>query len=136
MTLAQEFKSFILRGKVVDLAVGVAVGGAFTKVIDSLVKEVVMPVVGYFMNGIDFSQHRLILKAANTKLNLPELAIYYGNFANAIFTFILVGFVVFSFIKLLNRLHIEEEKTSEAAKEVQISNQLLVEIRDLLARKE
>jgi large conductance mechanosensitive channel len=130
MSVAQEFKDFILRGKVVDLAVGVAVGGAFTKVIDALVKEVVMPVVGLLTSGVDFSDLKLVLKNADTLKNTQEVAIHYGAFFNAVTTFFIVGLVVFSFIKLLNRLNLQIKQEESNKSEI-----LLGEIRDLLANK-
>lgn len=130
MTLGKEFREFILRGKVVDLAVGVAVGGAFTKVIDSLVREIVMPVVGLFTSGVDFSQLKIVLKSANKAMNVPEVALFYGVFINAVLSFVLVGAVVFAFIKVLNQIHLKA-----SAEEATKSEVLLSEIRDLLAQK-
>jgi large conductance mechanosensitive channel len=130
MSFAQEFKDFILRGKVVDLAVGVAVGGAFTKVIDSLVKEVVMPFVGLVTSGVDFSDLKLILKHADKIRGVEEVALHYGAFINSVTTFLIVGMVVFSFIKLLNRLNLQVKAEENSKTEV-----LLSEIRDLLAAK-
>lgn len=127
MGIRTEFRDFILRGKVVDLAVGVAVGGAFTKVIDSLVKEIVMPIVGLFTSGVDFAQLKIVIKSANPLLNAPEVAVSYGSFINAILSFLLVGIVVFTFIKFLNQLHLKAQN-DESTK----SEQLLGEIRDLL----
>ncbi|MEK7661723.1 MAG: large conductance mechanosensitive channel protein MscL [Pseudomonadota bacterium] len=129
MSVAQEFKDFILRGKVVDLAVGVAVGGAFTKVIDALVKEVVMPVVGLLTSGADFSDLKLVLKHADKLAGVPEVAIHYGAFFNAVTTFLIVGLVVFSFIKLLNRLNLQIKQEESSKSEI-----LLGEIRDLMIK--
>ena len=129
MGIRTEFRDFILRGKVVDLAVGVAVGGAFTKVIDSLVKEVVMPVVGLATSGVDFAQLKIVIKSANAALNTPEVAISYGVFMNAVLSFLLVGAVVFALIKFLNQIHLKAQ-TEEATK----SEQLLAEIRDIMLK--
>lgn len=129
MSVTQEFKEFILRGKVVDLAVGVAVGGAFTKVVESLVKEVVMPFFSLFGGGFDFSHWKLILRQANEAQGIAEVSIHYGIFLNAIMTFLIVGWVVFLFIKVLNNIH-KTDNTDQA----KITNELLREMRDLMAK--
>ncbi len=129
MGIRSEFRDFILRGKVVDLAVGVAVGGAFTKVIDSLVKEVVMPIVGLVTSGVDFSQLKIVIKAANRALNTPEVAISYGIFINSVLSFLLVGAVVFALIKFLNQLHLKAQNDESTKTE-----QLLGEIRDIMLK--
>lgn len=130
MAYVQEFKEFILRGKVVDLAVGVAVGGAFTKVIDTFVKEIVLPIAGYFGGGINFAEFKWVLQAADKMRGITEVSVAYGLFINAILSFLLIGAVVFAFIKLINRLHKTEEKN-----DFKKSEELLSEIRDLLAKK-
>lgn len=129
MGIRSEFRDFILRGKVVDLAVGVAVGGAFTKVIDSLVKEVVMPIIGLVTSGVDFSQLKIVIKAANRALNTPEVAISYGIFINSVLSFLLVGAVVFALIKFLNQLHLKAQNDESTKTE-----QLLGEIRDIMLK--
>jgi large conductance mechanosensitive channel len=147
MSLAKEFKEFISRGNVVDLAVGVIIGGAFGAIINSLVKDVVMPPIGYLMSGIDFSSIKFILQNAVTKPDLsdlsgaktivvkPEVAIAFGSFLNTLISFLIVAFVIFLVVKGVNAL-----KRQEAAKPADPpvpspQEKLLIEIRDLLAKK-
>lgn len=124
-----EFKKFISRGNVMDLAVGVIIGGAFTAIVTSLVNDIIMPIIGLLFGGIDFTGLRYVIAPATEEL--PEAAICYGNFIQNVVNFILVAFVIFCTIKVMNRFHQKEEKAkptptpSEEAK-------LLMEIRDLL----
>src|ERR1700760_1072334 len=99
MSMAKEFKEFISRGNVVDLAVGVIIGGAFGAIVTSLVKDVIMPPIGYAMSGIDFSSLKIqiapaILDAAG-KVTKPEVAISYGAFINTLINFLIVAAVIF-----------------------------------------
>ena len=147
MSLAKEFKEFISRGNVVDLAVGVIIGGAFGAIINSLVKDVVMPPIGYLMSGVDFSSIKCVLQNAVTKPDLsdisgarilvvkPEVAIAFGSFLNTLISFLIVSFVIFLVVKGVNAL-----KRQEAAKPADppvpsAQEKLLIEIRDLLAKK-
>lgn len=129
-----EFKEFISRGNVIDLAVGVIIGGAFTSIVNSLVNDIVMPTVGILFGGIDFTNLKCVIVPANG--DIPEAAIYYGNFIQNIVNFVLIAFVIFCIIKAINRLHKPKEQdnpgTSSPAREVL----LLEEIRDLLAKNE
>ena len=140
-----EFKQFIARGNVVDLAVGVIIGGAFGSVVNSLVKDVVMPPIGWLTSGHDFSSISLVLQDAVTKPDpaapaklivvKPEVAIAYGAFLNTIVSFLIVSFVVFLIVKGVNAL-----KRLEAEKPVDPpvpspQEKLLIEIRDLLAKQ-
>lgn len=130
MAITQEFKEFILRGKVIDLAVGVAVGGAFTKVIETIVSYVFMPFVSLFGNEIDFSHLKWILRAANPTKNISEVAIQYGLVLNTMITFLIVGFAVFTVIKIINKIY--QADTSDQAK---ITNELLREMRDMMIKQ-
>ncbi len=134
MSIISEFKTFISRGNVVDLAVGVVIGGAFGKIVDSFVTNIIMPIAGVLTGGIDFSQMKLVLKAADEIAKTPEVAIGYGMFVNSIISFITIAAGVFMMIKAINKLKKPEEATAEPtappATEV-----LLGEIRDLLAQK-
>lgn len=127
MSIAQEFKEFILRGKVIDLAVGVAVGGAFTKVIETIVTYVFMPFVSLFGNEIDFSHLKWVLRAADNSNGVSEVAIQYGLVLNTMITFLIVGFAVFTVIKIINKIY--KADTSDQAK---ITNDLLREMRDMM----
>lgn len=131
MSITSEFKDFIMRGNVVDLAVGVVIGGAFGKIVDSFVKDVIMPIAGYFMGGADFSAMKIVLKAADEATKAAEVAITYGNFINTLISFLIIGFSVFMVVKAINKV----QKPVEAAPAGPTTEGLLGEIRDLLAKK-
>lgn len=125
-----EFKEFISRGNVIDMAVGIVVGSAFTAIVNSLVKDVIMQLIGWVIGGINFSDFKIVLSAASGET--PEVAILYGNFLNQIINFLIISFVVFMMIKLLNRFR---RKKEDLPKEPPAPSQdiiLLTEIRDLL----
>jgi large conductance mechanosensitive channel len=139
MSLVKEFKEFISRGNVVDLAVGVIIGGAFGAIVSSLVKDVIMPPIGYLMSGIDFSSLKYVIAPAvldaTGKATKPEVAITYGVFLNTVISFLIVAAVIFLVVKGVNAL-----KRQEAAKPVDPpvpsgEEKLLMEIRDLLAKR-
>jgi len=139
MSLAKEFKEFVSRGNVVDLAVGVIIGGAFGAIVNSLVKDVIMPPIGYAMSGIDFSSLKIVIAQAVTdatgKVTKPEVAIGYGAFLNTLINFLIVAVVIFIVIKGVNSLKRKEaEKAAEPAAPT-TDQLLLMEIRDLLAKK-
>ena len=98
-----EFKAFISRGNVIDMAVGVIIGGAFQAIIKSLVDDVIMQVLSVITGGTDFSEWKLVLVEAASE-EIPEVALNYGNFINAIINFLLMAIVIFIFIKILNTL--------------------------------
>lgn len=126
-----EFKAFISRGNVVDMAVGVVVGGAFTGIVNSLVKDVVMPAVGYLIGGVDFSTLKIVLSPAVGET--PEVAILYGAFLNQIVNFLLLALVVFLTIRLLGRFRRKKEQEAPPAPAAPPADVLLLtEIRDLL----
>jgi large conductance mechanosensitive channel len=140
MSFASEFKQFALKGNVVDLAVGVIIGGAFGKIVDSLVKDVIMPVVGRVVGGLDFSNYFVMLAAppanytgpmtyeALTKAGVPLFA--YGNFLTVALNFLILAFIIFLMVRQINRLRREEPPAppAEAPEDVR----LLREIRDAL----
>lgn len=126
----KEFREFIARGNVVDLAVGVIIGGAFGAVVKSLVDQVVMPPIGLVAGGIDFSQLKVVLKPAIGKT--PEVAIAYGAFLNTVITFLIVAFVIFLVVKGVNSLRREEAAEPAADPAPTPTETLLTEIRDLL----
>ena len=129
-----EFREFIARGNVVDLAVGVILGAAFGDIVKSLVDQIVMPPIGLLTSGIDFAQLKWVLKPDNpaTKVN-EEVAIQYGAFLNTMIKFVIIAWVVFLLVKLVNTIRRrdaakpETEKTAPSPQEA-----LLMEIRDLL----
>lgn len=133
MSISSEFKDFVMRGNVVDLAVGVVIGGAFGKIIDSLVKDIIMPVVGLLTGGMDFSQMKIVLKGADEVAKKPEVAVLYGAFINTIISFLIIAFCIFMVIKAMNKMRKPEP---EAAPEAPPATEVLLgEIRDLLAKK-
>lgn len=99
--MLSEFRTFIAQGNVLDLAVGVIIGAAFGKITTSLVEDVINPVLGLLLGGIDFSQLKIVLKEAVG--TTPEVAIRYGNFFNTLFQFLIIAWVVFLIVKLANR---------------------------------
>ena len=114
MSFLQEFKAFAMKGNVVDMAVGVIIGGAFGKIVSSLVNDVIMPVVGIATGGLDFKEHKLILKAAvmnGEEVVTPEVAMTYGVFIQNIVDFLIVAFCIFMAIKFMNRF---KKKVEEA----------------------
>jgi large conductance mechanosensitive channel len=135
MKILREFREFISRGSVMDLAVGVIIGAAFGKIVTSLVDQVIMPVVGVAMSGVDFADLKIILRPADAVAKRPEAAILYGAFINTIIQFLIVGVVVFLIVKMVNTLRRLTAKEDEAAASVASpphTEVLLTEIRDLL----
>ncbi len=113
MKILQEFKSFAMRGNVVDLAVGVIIGTAFGKIVTSLVADVVMPPIGLLLGGVDFSELAITLKEAVG--DTPAVTINIGLFINTLIDFMIVAFVIFMVIKQLNRFKRKEEPVPETA---------------------
>ena len=138
-----EFKQFIARGNVMDMAVGVIIGGAFGKISTSLVNDVIMPAISMLTGGIDFSNWKIVLKAAVAGADgvidpATEVAIKYGSFLATILDFIIIAFAVFCLIKLINGLHRKKEEAPAAPPappEPSAEEKLLTEIRDLLKNK-
>ena len=138
-----EFKKFIARGNVMDMAVGVIIGGAFGKISTSLVNDVIMPGVSMLTGGVDFSAWKIVLKEAVVDASgaevAAEVAIKYGSFLATILDFIIIAFAVFCLIKLINSLHRKKEEEAPAAPpappEPSAEEKLLTEIRDLLKNK-
>jgi large conductance mechanosensitive channel len=138
MSLAREFKEFISRGNVVDLAVGVIIGGAFGAIINSLVKDVVMPPISYIMSGVDVSSWKYtiapaVLDAAG-KVTKPEVDLTYGNFLQASLNFLIIAFVIFLLVKAINSLKRKEAEKTAVPPAPTAQEKLLTEIRDLLAK--
>ncbi len=128
----KEFREFIARGNVVDLAVGVIIGGAFGAIVKSLVDQVIMPPIGLVTGGIDFAQLKIVLKAADAAAKKPEVAILYGAFINTLVQFVIVAFVIFLLVKGVNALRREEAADPAPAAGPTPTETLLTEIRDLL----
>ena len=132
MSMLKEFKEFAMRGNVIDLAVGVVIGGAFGKIVTSLVDQIIMPPIGLLTGGIDFSQMKWVLKPADNTdpaHKVAEVAIGYGTFINTLIQFLIIAFAIFLVVKAINRLTRREE-AAPAAPPADVV--LLTEIRDLL----
>lgn len=133
MSILKEFKTFAVKGNVVDMAVGIIIGAAFGKIVSSFVGDVFTPALGLLIGGVDFSDLVITLKAAQG--DIPAVVIAYGQFIQTIIDFIIIAFAIFMGIKGINRLKREEEAAEEApAEPAAPSNEevLLSEIRDLL----
>lgn len=134
MSMMGEFKKFAMRGNVVDLAVGVIIGAAFSKIVDSLVKDIIMPPISMLFGGLDFSNYYVPLNGQGTSLPLAEAqkvgaVLAYGNFLTILLNFILLAFVIFQMVKLVNRMRGPVAPPTPVEKE---EVRLLREIRDAL----
>lgn len=137
MGMLKEFKDFAMRGNVVDMAVGVVIGGAFGKIVSSLVADVIMPPIGVLIGGVNFSDLKITLKAAAE--GVDAVTLNYGNFLQVIIDFIIVAFSIFMLVKGINALtnlrKKQEEEKPAPAPEPSAEEKLLTEIRDLLKNK-
>ena len=140
----EEFKAFAMRGNVIDLAVGVVIGGAFGKITTSIVNDIIMPVISMLTGGLNFSEWKIVLKQAVMEADVvvkPEIAINFGNTIAIILDFIIIAFAVFCMVKFLNNLHRKKEEEPapepepEPIPEPSAEEKLLTEIRDLLKAK-
>jgi large conductance mechanosensitive channel len=138
MAMMQEFKEFALKGNVVDLAIGVIIGAAFGKIVDSLVTDVIMPIIGRIFGGLDFSNYFICLADACANAPNYEAAkkagatIGYGQFITISVNFILIAWVLFLLVKMMNRLKRQQEAAPAKSPEKPEDVKLLTEIRDLL----
>ena len=138
----EEFKAFAMRGNVLDMAVGVVIGGAFGKITNSVVNDIIMPLISMLTGGIDFSAWKWVLKEAvmeGKEVIDPEIAVNYGNLIAVILDFIIIAFAVFCMVKAINKMHDklskpepEAEPETEEDPEPTKEELLLAEIRDLL----
>ncbi len=138
MSILTEFRSFATRGNVVDLAVGVIIGGAFGKIVSSLVNDIIMPPLGILIGGVNFSDLSITLMEAvsNEKNEIIKEAVFlkYGMFIQNIIDFTIIAFSIFMLIKVINRLKRKEEEKPAAPAEPPAQEKLLAEIRDLLKK--
>lgn len=137
MGMASEFKEFAMRGNVVDLAVGVVIGAAFGKIVASLVNDIIMPMVGYAVGGVNFNQLAFELKPASLDAAGAEVAavlVKYGAFIQTIVDFLIIAVAIFVAVKVINRLKRKEEVAPAAPAEPSEEVKLLTEIRDALKR--
>jgi len=132
--VVSEFREFISRGNVVDLAVGVVIGGAFGKIVTSFVDNVIMPPIGVLTGGVDFSSLKIPLKAADPAHKAAEVALGYGAFINTIIQFLIIAAAIFLMVKAINSIR-RPAPAPEAAPAGPTTEELLTQIRDLLATR-
>lgn len=138
MSIVKEFKSFAMRGNVVDMAVGIIIGGAFGKIVSSLVADVIMPPIGLLIGGVDFTALKIVIKDgvmdSAGKVVSESVSLNYGNFIQVTIDFLIIAFAIFLLIKGMNNLKKKEEKAPAAAPAPSKEELLLTEIRDLLKK--
>ena len=130
----EEFKAFAMRGNVLDMAIGVVIGGAFGKITTSLVNDIIMPLISMLTGGIDFSSWKWVLKAAEG--DAAEVAVNFGSFVAVVLDFIIIAFAVFCMVKAINKFHKKKEEAPAAPPAPSAEEKLLTEIRDLLKEKQ
>lgn len=133
----QDFKAFAMRGNVIDLAVGVIIGGAFGKIVSSLVADIIMPPIGLLVGGVNFTELAWVMKPAeivNGVVKTAAVKLNYGQFLQVTFDFLIIAFAVFLFIRLLNKLNKKKEEAPAPPGPSQ-EEVLLTEIRDLLKQQ-
>ena len=138
--MLQEFKTFAMRGNVVDMAVGIIIGGAFGKIVSSVVGDLIMPAVGLLVGGVNFTDLKIVMKDAvleGDKVITPEVSLNYGYFIQVVLDFLIIAFAVFLLIKGINALNRKKEAQAAPATPPAppADVQLLTEIRDLLKEK-
>jgi large conductance mechanosensitive channel len=138
--MLKEFKEFAMKGNVVDLAIGVVIGGAFGKIVDSLVKDIIMPIIGAITGGLDFSNYFIKLSSAVKASNYADAAkegavLGYGAFLTAAVNFVIIAFVLFLVVKAMNRMKRQEAPAPAEPAAPPRSEVLLEQIRDLLAKR-
>jgi large conductance mechanosensitive channel len=137
--MLKEFRDFIMTGNVIDLAVAVLLAGAVGLVVNGFVNDIMMPFVGYFTGGIDFSDFKLVLSEAvlaeDGSVATPESAVRYGAWINSIINLIIVGFVLFMIVKSYNKVRAKKEEAPAPEPKGPTQEELLAEIRDLLKKK-
>ena len=133
-----EFKKFAFKGNVIDMAVGVIIGGAFGKIVTSLVNDLIMPIIGFLVGKVNFTDLKIVLSEAEMnaagEIVKAESAITYGNFLQTVVDFLLIAISIFVFVRIMNKTKKKEEPAPEPPKGP-TTEELLAEIRDLLAEK-
>lgn len=135
MGMMSEFKDFAMRGNVIDLAVGVVIGGAFGKIVTALVDKIIMPPIGLLIGGVDFSKLSWTLKEATVDAagkEVPAVVVGYGDFLNTLIQFIIIAFAIFMVVKAINKISRKQPDAPAAPAEDVV---LLREIRDELKRR-
>jgi large conductance mechanosensitive channel len=132
MGMMSEFRDFAVRGNVVDMAVGIVIGGAFGKIVSSFVNDVLMPPIGIMLGGVDFSELAFTLNAASGEVTAVTLN--YGTFIQTLVDFIIIAFAIFMVVKAMNSLKKKKEAAPPAPPKPSAEESLLTEIRDLLRK--
>jgi large conductance mechanosensitive channel len=132
MSMMSEFKSFAMRGSVVDMAVGIVIGGAFGKIVSSFVSDVLMPPIGLMMGGVDFSDLSVVLQAATE--GVEAVTLNYGSFIQTVVDFIIIAFAIFMVIRAMNNMKKKEEEAPAEPPKPSAEVELLTEIRDSLKK--
>ena len=133
MKILKEFREFAVKGNVVDMAVGIIIGGAFGKIVTSLVNDIIMPPVGLLIGGVDFSELKIVIKAATEAA--PAVTINYGSFINILINFIIVALSIFLVVKALNMARRQPPPAPAVPPAPTRDQELLGEIRDLLKKR-
>ncbi|MEJ2577231.1 MAG: large-conductance mechanosensitive channel protein MscL [Gammaproteobacteria bacterium] len=133
MSMMSEFRDFAMRGNVVDMAVGIVIGGAFGKIVSSFVNDVLMPPIGMAVGGVDFSDLALTLKEACGEV--AAVTLNYGTFIQTVIDFVIIAFAIFMVVKAMNRMKKKEEAAPPAPPKPSAEEKLLAEIRDLLKKE-
>lgn len=133
MSIMKEFKAFAMRGNVVDMAVGIIIGGAFGKIVSSLVNDIIMPPIGVLIGGVSFADLAITIKAATA--DTAAVTINYGNFVQVVFDFLIIAAAIFTLIKVMNSMKKKEEEAPAAPPAPSKEEALLAEIRDILKNK-
>ena len=139
MGFVKEFKEFAMRGNVLDMAVGIVIGGAFGKIVSSFVNDILMPPLGLLIGGINFTDLKLTLRSASMGVDgveIPAVTFNYGNFIQVIVDFLIIAFAIFILLKGINQFKQKKEEAPAAPAEPPADIQLLTEIRDLLKKQQ
>lgn len=132
MSMMTEFRDFAMRGNVVDMAVGIVIGGAFGKIVSSFVSDVLMPPIGMMMGGVNFTDLAVTLQEASGEV--AAVTLNYGSFVQTVVDFIIIAFAIFMVIKAMNSMKKKEEEAPAAPPKPSVEENLLTEIRDLLKK--
>jgi len=132
MSMMSEFKSFAMRGNVIDMAVGIVIGGAFGKIVSSFVSDVLMPPIGMLMGGVDFGDLAVVLQEASG--DVAAVTLNYGSFIQTVVDFLIIAFAIFMVVKAMNNMKKKEEAAPAAPPKPSNEEVLLTEIRDALKK--
>jgi large conductance mechanosensitive channel len=138
MKFFKEFEEFAMRGNVLDMAIGIIIGGAFGKIVSSFVSDVIMPPLGVLVGGVDFSNLKILVKQSVTDeqgIITPEVSLNYGTFINTIVDFLIIAFAIFLMLKAVNRFQKKKAEAPTPPPTPSKEEELLTEIRDLLKEK-